>query len=67
MGRWFEEVLAHLTLDSAWVMARTTAGQTFSGEVDQEPLAKRGKRLGCVRWARGMARRRTRSAPVKLS
>ena len=64
--RGLERILAHLALDRAGVPPRPAVGQPLGGEIVQESLAKRGNRFGRVRWARGMARRSTRSAPVKL-
>ena len=67
MGRWpLERVVAHLALDDPRVLARAAGRQPFGGKVGQKLLAKRGSAGGVVRWARGMARRSTCRAPVKL-
>src|SRR5439155_3023906 len=68
VGRWraLAREVAHLTLDRPRILARAAGREAFGGQLGQQAAAKRGSRLGAVRCARGMARRRTRRAPVKL-
>jgi hypothetical protein len=65
----FELVVGHLPLDDARVAALPARGQTLGGDLAQQALDKKGRYSGrrTPRWKRGMARRSTRSVPVKLS
>jgi len=65
-GRALAWEVAHLALDGPGVVARAAGREPLGSDLGQHAGAKRGRRSGGVRWARGMARRRTRRAPVKL-
>ena len=64
--RALEGEVAHLALDGTRVVAGTSGRKALGSEFGQQVGGKKGRWSGVVRWARGMARRRTWRAPVKL-
>ena len=51
-GRALEREGAHFALDGTWVVPRAPWREALSGDVVEQPVTKRGRRLGAARRAR---------------